>query len=109
MDNASISSNLPPLFTIIITLPNSDFFSNEFRHLAGLGILRVPWIPFGDPAISLVNLGDIAYMPYMVLVYPLWLAGIDVRITTQKAKMLLVCRLIHFIAIIHFTMGVCPN
>ena len=44
--------------------------------LAGLGILTALWAPFwGD----LVKLGDIAYLPYMILVYPFSLIGMDIR------------------------------
>jgi protein-S-isoprenylcysteine O-methyltransferase Ste14 len=44
--------------------------------LAGLGIMTALWVPFwGD----LVKLGDIAYLPYMILVYPFALMGMDIR------------------------------
>jgi len=60
-------------------LPTFGYFAASMFFLAGLGILRVPLIPFWDPTINLVNLGDIAYLPYMALVYPFSLAGVDVR------------------------------
>jgi len=60
-------------------LPTFGYFAASMFFLAGLGILRVPWIPFWDPTINLVNLGDISYLPYMILVYPFSLVGVDLR------------------------------
>ena len=60
-------------------LPTFGYFFASMFFLAGLGILRIPFIPFWDPSISLMNFGDISYLPYMALVYPFWLAGVDIR------------------------------
>ncbi|MFC1920032.1 methyltransferase family protein [Chloroflexota bacterium] len=60
-------------------LPTFGYFFASMFFLAGLGILRVPFIPFWDPTVNLMNLGDIGYIPYMALVYPFWLGGIDIR------------------------------
>jgi len=60
-------------------LPTFGYFFASMFFLAGLGIVRVPFIPFWDPNVNLMNFGDISYLPYMVLVYPFWLAGVDIR------------------------------
>jgi len=60
-------------------LPTFGYFFASMFFLAGLGILRVPFIPFWDPSVNLMNFGDISYLPYMALVYPFWLAGVDIR------------------------------
>jgi protein-S-isoprenylcysteine O-methyltransferase Ste14 len=60
-------------------LPTFGYFFASMFFLAGLGILRVPFIPFWDPSINLMNFGDISYLPYMALVYPFWLGGVDIR------------------------------
>jgi protein-S-isoprenylcysteine O-methyltransferase Ste14 len=60
-------------------LPTFGYFFASMFFLAGLGILRVPFIPFWDPSVNLMNFGDISYLPYIVLVYPFWLGGIDIR------------------------------
>jgi protein-S-isoprenylcysteine O-methyltransferase Ste14 len=60
-------------------LPTFGYFFASMFFLAGLGILRIPFIPFWDPSINLMNLGDISYLPYMAVVYPSWLAGVDIR------------------------------
>lgn len=60
-------------------LPTFGYFFASMFFLAGLGILRVPFIPFWDPNVNLMNFGDISYLPYMALVYPSWLARIDIR------------------------------
>jgi len=54
------------------------YFVIHMSFLAGLGVLSALWLPlWGD----LVNLGDIAYLPYMILIYPFSMAGIDIRLT----------------------------
>jgi len=60
-------------------LPTFGYFFASMFFLAGLGILRVPFIPFWDPSVNLMNFGDISYLPYMALVYPFWLGGVDIR------------------------------
>jgi protein-S-isoprenylcysteine O-methyltransferase Ste14 len=60
-------------------LPTFGYFFASMFFLAGLGILRVPFIPFWDPSVNLMNFGDISYLPYMALVYPFWLGGMDIR------------------------------
>jgi protein-S-isoprenylcysteine O-methyltransferase Ste14 len=60
-------------------LPTFGYFFASMFFLAGLGILRVPFIPFWDPSTNLMAFGDISYLPYMAFVYPFWLGGIDIR------------------------------
>jgi protein-S-isoprenylcysteine O-methyltransferase Ste14 len=60
-------------------LPTFGYFFASMFFLAGLGILRVPFIPFWDPSTNLMAFGDISYLPYMALVYPFWLGGVDIR------------------------------
>ncbi|MFC1874953.1 methyltransferase family protein [Chloroflexota bacterium] len=67
------------LGSFALFLPTFGYFFASMFFLAGLGILRVPFIPFWDPTINLINLGDISYLPYMALVYPFWLVNVDVR------------------------------
>ena len=45
-----------------------------------MGILRVLWIPLLDYDPRLLKLGDIAYLPYMVIVSLFTLIGVDVRV-----------------------------
>jgi protein-S-isoprenylcysteine O-methyltransferase Ste14 len=60
-------------------LPTFGYFFASMFFLAGLGILRVPFIPFWDPNTNLMAFGDISYLPYVALVYPFWLGAIDIR------------------------------
>jgi protein-S-isoprenylcysteine O-methyltransferase Ste14 len=60
-------------------LPTFGYFFASMFFLAGLGILRVPFIPFWDPSTNLMAFGDVSYLPYVALVYPFWLGGIDIR------------------------------
>jgi protein-S-isoprenylcysteine O-methyltransferase Ste14 len=67
---------LASLGSLGFILPIYTYFVLHMSFLAGLGILTALWVPFwGD----LVKLGDIAYLPYMVLVYPFFLVGLDIR------------------------------
>jgi protein-S-isoprenylcysteine O-methyltransferase Ste14 len=64
------------LGSIGFVLPIYAYFVLHMSFLAGLGVLTALWLPFwGD----LVKLGDIAYLPYMALVYPPSLVGMDAR------------------------------
>lgn len=57
-------------------LPIFSYFMLHMSFLAALGILTALWAPFwGD----LVRLGDLAYLPYIILVYPFSLFGLDIR------------------------------
>ena len=60
-------------------LPTFGYFFASMFFLAGLGILRVPFIPLWDPNVNLISFGDISYLPYMAFVYPFWRAGLDIR------------------------------
>lgn len=67
---------LATISSIGFILPIYAYFMLHMSFLAGLGILTTLWAPFwGD----LVKLGDIIYLPYMIMVYPFFLLGIDVR------------------------------
>ena len=67
---------LASLGSIGFILPIYAYFVMHMSFLAGLQVLTALWLPFwGD----LVKLGDIAYLPYMALVYPFSLMGIDLR------------------------------
>ncbi len=69
-------SGLSSMGGIAFFLPTYGYFVIHMSFLAGLGILKALWLPFwGD----LVKLGDIVYLPYMTLVYPFALIGIDIR------------------------------
>lgn len=72
--------NLSLLGSAAFFLPTFGYFFASMFFLAGLGIVRVPFIPFWDSPVQLIKLGDIVYLPYMATVYPFWLAGIDVRV-----------------------------
>jgi len=56
---------------ILMFLPTFGYFASSMFFLAGLGILRVPWMPIWDASFDLLKLGDIVYLPYMIVVYPL--------------------------------------
>ncbi len=72
-------TTLSALGTIAFFLPTFGYFATYMFFLGGLGILRVVWLPIWGPSKNLLRLGDIAYLPYMALVYPCALAGVDIR------------------------------
>jgi protein-S-isoprenylcysteine O-methyltransferase Ste14 len=67
---------LASLGSIGLILPVYAYFVLHMSFLAGLGILTALWVPFWG---ALVKLGDISYLPYMIVVYPFSLAGVDIR------------------------------
>jgi len=46
--------------------------------LAGLGAMRIVWMPILDISYDILRLGDIAFLPYMITVYLPALVGIDI-------------------------------
>jgi protein-S-isoprenylcysteine O-methyltransferase Ste14 len=60
-------------------LPVFGHFCRSMFFLAGLGLLRSLWMPITDVSFELLRLGDIVYVPYMILVYFPALIGVDVR------------------------------
>jgi len=60
-------SRLSSAGAIVFFLPIFGYFSMSMFFLAGLGILRALWLPFWP---DLIRLGDIAYLPAMIIVYP---------------------------------------
>lgn len=68
------------LGSLAMFLPVFGYFAFSMFFLAGLGILRVLWIPLLDYDPKLLKLGDIAYLPYMAVVYLFTLIGVDVRV-----------------------------
>jgi protein-S-isoprenylcysteine O-methyltransferase Ste14 len=64
------------LGSIGFILPTYAYFVLHMSFLAGLGVLTALWGPFWG---GLVRLGDVAYLPYLILTYPFSLIGLDVR------------------------------
>ncbi len=64
------------LGALLVWLPTFGAFAAAMFFLAGLGSLRLLWLPLWPEAMAL---GDIAYLPYMVLVWPPWQLGVDLR------------------------------
>ena len=67
------------LGSLAFFLPVFGSFASQMFFLAGIGILRVLWLPFWDVSPNLMKLGDIAYLPYMILVHPFSRLGLDIR------------------------------
>ena len=67
---------LASLGSIGLILPVYAYFIMHMSFLAGLGVLTALWTPFWG---KWVKLGDVAYLPYMVVVYPLSGFSVDAR------------------------------
>lgn len=61
--------SLSSLGSIAFFLPTFGYFAASMFFLAGVGILRVLWLPFWDSSPILLKLGDIVYLPFMILTY----------------------------------------
>ncbi len=59
--------SLSSLGAVAFFLPTFGYFASSMFFLAGIGVLRVLWIPFWDSYVKLLKLGDIAYIPYMII------------------------------------------
>ncbi|MFB0558047.1 MAG: hypothetical protein ACETVY_02910, partial [Candidatus Bathyarchaeia archaeon] len=62
---------LSSLGSFAFFMPAFSYFAASMFFLAGIGILRVMWLPFWDSNPALLKLGDAAYIPFWMLVYPL--------------------------------------
>jgi len=62
---------LSALGSFAFFLPAFGYFAASMFFLTGIGILRVMWLPFWDSYPALLKLGDIAYLPYWIVMYPL--------------------------------------
>ena len=71
-------SGLVSAGAIAIFLPVFGHFSFNMFFLAGLGAMRIVWMPILDISYDVLRLGDIAYLPYMIIVYLPALLRIDI-------------------------------
>ena len=72
---------LSSLGSLAFFLPTFGYFALSMFFLAGVGILRVLWMPFWDSSTNILKLGDVIYLPYMILVYPFALTKVDIRVS----------------------------
>jgi protein-S-isoprenylcysteine O-methyltransferase Ste14 len=64
---------------LLFFLPVFGHFAASMFFLAGLAMLRVVWLPILDVSHEILSLGDIVYLPYAAVVYPLVNLGLDIR------------------------------
>jgi protein-S-isoprenylcysteine O-methyltransferase Ste14 len=62
---------LASLGSFALFLPAFGYFAASMFFLTGIGILRVMWLPFWDTNRILLKLGDIAYLPFLIIAIPL--------------------------------------
>jgi protein-S-isoprenylcysteine O-methyltransferase Ste14 len=67
--------NLSFLGSFAFFLPAFGYFAASMFFLTGIGILRVLWLPFWDSSPTLLKLGDISYLPFWIIMYPLKIVG----------------------------------
>ena len=88
-------TRLSALGTIAFFLPTFGSFAAYMFFLSGIGMLRLAWLPIWGPSMNLLRVGDIVYLPYMIVVYPLSLLfslfGLDpgspLTIALRQARM----------------------
>lgn len=64
---------------LIIFLPVFGHFAASMFFLAGLAMLRVVWLPILEISHDILALGDVVYLPYAAMAYPLVNFGFDIR------------------------------
>lgn len=62
-------TGLSSLGAIVLFLPAFGSFAFSMFFLAGLGFLRLLWIPFTDISSIMMKLGSIVYIPYDLIMY----------------------------------------
>lgn len=70
---------LATIGAIALFLPVFGHFAASMFFLAGLGMLRVLFLPVLDQSYRLMALGDVAFVPYVAVVYPFAVLGADAR------------------------------
>lgn len=73
-DNSGLSS----AGAIVLFLPVFGHFALTMFFLGGLGFMRLIWLPFLDISFDVLRLGDIAYLPYRMLLDISSLVGISI-------------------------------
>lgn len=66
-------SSLSWIGAFTLFLPVFGQFALSMFFLAGLGILRVGWLPFWDISFQVLDLGNVIYIPYNIL---MWFFGL---------------------------------
>jgi len=70
---------LSSLGSFAFFLPTFAYFAGGMFILAGLGLLRSLWYPFWNARIEgFLLLGNIIYLPYLLVDYPFSLLGVDI-------------------------------
>ena len=64
---------------LLFFLPVFGHFAASMFFLAGLAILRVIWLPILEISHEVMALGDVVYLPYAAVVWPLVNLGWDIR------------------------------
>lgn len=64
---------------VVFFLPVFGHFAASMFFLAGLGALRIAWLPILDISYGAMALADVAYLPYAALVWLAALIGLDLR------------------------------
>ena len=70
---------LSSLGSIAFFLPTFGYFAASMFVLSGIGFLRVLWTPFFEWYEAGLKLGDIVFLPYLLVSYPFKLIGLDAR------------------------------
>jgi hypothetical protein len=83
-------TGLATLGSVAFFLPTFGSFVSYMFFLAGIGLLRVAWVPIWDLSKSLLRLGDVAYLPYAIVMYPLALLSslVNVDLSSPLGQLL---------------------
>jgi len=64
-------TGLSALGSMALFLPTFGHFAAYMFFLSGIGMLRLLWMPALGISINILRLGDVVYLPYMVMTYSL--------------------------------------
>ena len=83
--------------SLALFIPTFGYFAFTMFFLAGLGVLYSLWLPLMDLSPTVFMLGDVIYLPYLAIEYPLSLLGIDISVPFAMLFM--------FLGLLIFIMG----
>lgn len=93
------------LGSLAMYLPTFGYFASAMFFLAGIGVLRLLWLPLLDLCPIILRLGDVIYLPYLLLALPISLIAWAFQLSFMDLSALL-SLIIMVMGLIIFFLGV---
>ncbi|MBS7615416.1 hypothetical protein KEJ18_06795 [Candidatus Bathyarchaeota archaeon] len=90
---------------VAMYLPTFGYFTVTMLPLAGIGLLRALWLPLLDVSPSLLGLGDVVFVPFILLVNHLGYRGYLIFIENLSWELMAVGVFIFFLGVLTWLYG----